>query len=619
MDQRKTKWLVLLAAGLFTFIFFYERKRPGANSETQAPAKLLPSFSARMTSAIEIVRSNLTIRVVRTNDAWALAPSYPAQTFRIQKLLTIIETLPLKTALSEAELVGRPQATLEYGLNPPQARVLLRQPNGPVELLLGYKTLPGDNIYLQVVGRPGVFFADSALWNSLPAGPADWRDTAFLCLKGLNFDRLELSAAPPYGFELLLNPSNRLWRLTKPTPARADNAKVNLLLEQLRNAQISRFLMETSSPDPEMSGLQPAAGLELAFARGSNTLLVAQFGRSPTNDPSVVYARTLSLTGISPATGEVVCVPAQLLAQLRVPFREFQDRRLVRFSPDDIDFIEVRARESFALQRQTNAAWRFTRPTNREADPVLVREFVTRLADLDIVGFEKDVVTEQDFAAYGFAPPTTQYTLWRTRATPGGATNELLAQIDFGTNIVDRTYTRRHDENSLYAVSLFASQHLPVAAFQLRDRNIWNFAPTNVSSLTIYRKGQTRKIVRNAAKEWTLAPVFQGRLANPLVADMLLLELGKLRAQSWVAQGDQDEPRFGFPIIPHQLTLEISSTGQPLILKLDFGGPAPSGNVYAATVVDGQRTVFEFPASAYQPYEVLAYELFEAAYPAATQ
>jgi len=604
MNAKTTWWLVVLAAGLFAFIFFYEHKLPVMDPKARAAPKLLPAFSTRRITGLEIVRSNQVIRVERTNETWALTrPDYPAQPLRIEKFLAILEALPRKAVLSAEEMAQRPQAETEYGLNPPLAKVALRQPEARFELLLGHKTLGGDQVYLQLVGTPGVFFADTELWNNLPRSPDDWRDPTFLNLKGLQFDRVEV-AAPPYGFKLLLNPTNRLWQLSWPTPARADTTKVNLLLEQLQGVQISRFPAETSTLDLEASGLQTTVGVEVAFLRGTNALLVAQFGKNPTNDPSVVYARTLSRTN-------VVLVPSELVAQLRVSFREFQDRRLVSFAPADVSLIEVRARAVFALERQTNATWRFLTPTNLTADPGLVQEFLTRLGNLGIVGFEKDVVTEQDFAASGFAPPARQYTLRTTRPTAAGTTNELLAQIDFGTNTVDRIYARRADENSLYAVGLFASQELPSAAFQLRDRGLWSFSPSNVTSLTIYRRGQTRKLVRNAGKDWVLPPMFQGQLKNPLVLEALLGELGKLRAASWVAQGKETEPRFGFSIIPHELTLELVNGDQPVSLKVEFGGAAPSGNVYAATLVDGQRTVFEFAAGAYEPYEMLAYDLFE--------
>ena len=57
----------------------------------------------------------------------------------------------------------------------------------------------------------------------------------------------------------------------------------------------------------------------------------------------------------------------------------------------------------------------------------------------------------------------------------------------------------------------------------------------------------------------------------------------------------------------------MASAGKPLTLTLSLGGVAPSGNVYASTLVDGRPTVFEWASSAYELYEILAHDLFDAA------
>src|SRR6185503_9219280 len=99
-------------------------------------------------------------------------------------------------------------------------------------------------------------------------------------------------------------------------------------------------------------------------------------------------------------------------------------------------------------------------------------------------------------------PPARQYIL--RSAAPAGGTNQLLAQIDFGTNQADKIFVRRADESSVYKASLEEARALPRAAFELRDRRIWHFATNQVNSLTITLKGQSFKLARNA-KGWSIA------------------------------------------------------------------------------------------------------------------
>ena len=73
------------------------------------------------------------------------------------------------------------------------------------------------------------------------------------------------------------------------------------------------------------------------------------------------------------------------------------------------------------------------------------------LQQMEAVELAKEVVT--DFSAYGLASPLRRYTLLTARTNAAGVpTNQILAQLDFGTREKDRIYARRHDETSVYIV-----------------------------------------------------------------------------------------------------------------------------------------------------------------------
>ena len=602
MNWKTTGWLVALTGALGAFVWFIEPHLPHSGGRDAGPRPLLADFHPPAVTSIEVIRSNLVLRADRTNGLWHLrlpAPQ-PARQLRLDQLLAAVDLLTRDAVLTDSEALSRPQAAAEFGLSPPLATVVLHQNGRRRELLVGSRTLGGDQVYLQLVGTPGIYFAPALLAEALPAGVNDWRDTALLPLKELAFNRVEVRSTPPHGFELQLNPTNQLWHLTKPAPARADLLRVGLLFQQLQSAEIARFVADTPGFDLEAAGLQPPV-LELVLAQNTNTLLAVQFGRSPTNEPALVYARRPSLTN-------VVLVPREFLDQLRVSARDFLDRRLIAFNFADVDSIEVRGAESFTLRRQTNASWRVVAPTDFAADPDTVQEFLASLGELRIGEFEKDVVTDRDFAAYGLAPPRRQYTLTASQPLAVGFTNRPLAQIDFGSNTVEKVYARRADENSLYSVSPLQTQRLPTAAFQFRDRSLWAFAPTNVTSLTIMFHGQTRKILRGPSGEWTLAAAYKGQL-NTLVIEPLLEALGQLKAEFWVAQGTELRTALGFPDAAHQVQIELGGE-KPQTLVVDFGRFSAARRPYASAAIGGQPMIFEFPLRTYDLYEYLRRDLF---------
>jgi hypothetical protein len=63
-------------------------------------------------------------------------------------------------------------------------------------------------------------------------------------------------------------------------------------------------------------------------------------------------------------------------------------------------------------------------------------------------------------------------------------------------------------------------------------------------------------------------------------------------AIAWAGRGEQSRRAFGFTEDGYHLTLELKSGAR---FDLEFGGEAPSGNVYASVNLDGEPWILEFP------------------------
>jgi hypothetical protein len=575
MRPRQTIWLVGLALALLAFVLLYERRTLDTDTRAARAAKALPDLHPASVTAIEIIRSNQTLRVERAGDRWRMtAPvAYPALAARIEGLLQQLAGLS-----AEQRAPGRKLA--EFGLAQPQTTILLHLPTNHIEVRIGGKSPVGERLYFQVVGDPDVLATDAVFAERLPASPNDWRDPVLLDLGAVNFNRVEIRGGGR-GFAVQRDATNNVWHLLRPMNARADNPKIESLLESLKAWRVEEFVTDDPARELESLGLQPPE-LELVFGSGTNDLVTVQFGKVTTNDPPRVHARRLAHTNI-------VLVAPGLLEALRAPFNNYRDRRLLTFRPEEVELIEIRAEDSFTVRRVTNDVWRVTEPLNFAADAGLVTNLLAELAGpgLEIVEFVKDVVT--DFAGYGLAPPRRTYTL------RGGGTNPVIAQIEFGTNQLDKVFAHRADENSVYAVSYGHSLLLPGALFQLRDRRVWNFSSSNVVSVTIHQQGRTRKLVRDARREWVNGAGSTGEL-NPFSVEETLHRLGELRAVSWAARGADKRAAFAFPQADYRITLELAGADKPQSLTLEFGGMSRLGRPYVATTIDGEWIVFEFPA-----------------------
>jgi hypothetical protein len=365
-----------------------------------------------------------------------------------------------------------------------------------------------------------------------------------------------------------------------PLSARADNFKIGEALQRLESLRIQQFVPEDVKNDSDNFGLQPPE-LELAFGLGTNTPAVLQFGRSPTNDSRLVYARRLGQAA-------VVTVANDLLASWRDKVNDFRDPYvLVLKAPPAL--IEARGQDSFTLEQQTNGMWRLL-PQGFTADAGLVKDFFSALNTLRIIEFI-DVVIEPDLPNYGLASPTLRYSLRTAPAdSPGGRTNALIAEVSLGTNAAGKAFARRSDESFVYGITSNAFQRLPSAARQLRDRAIWDFSTNDIARVIIHQQGKERQIRRNGPYNWSLTT--PGVLKNDLAVEEVVRGLCQLTAVAWAAQGGHDRAAYGFTDKGFQITLELKSGDKKTV---EFGGEAPSGCPYAMVTLDGSPWVFEFP------------------------
>ena len=589
MNSRTTLWLTGLALGLFGYIYFVEMRQPGSGPNTQPLGQLLPDFDPGAVTGVEVTRSNQTIRVELASRQWQLnSPRYPAQTTAIESFLVALAKLNRQREISAQEIISQSGGLSPFGLDPPSAVIRLQAGTNVIQFRVGSKTLLGDSVYVQPIGASGVFTTDASFLKHLPATAAVWRDPMFLPQNSLVFDRIQIVAGSR-PLKLERDRTTQLWRLVEPMPTRADFERVEYLVQQLRTARVAEFVTDNPKEDLEPYGLQtPESYLTLAF--GTNAVFQVQFGKSPVGDPSQVYARRLSHTN-------VVLVSRELADLVGKNYMDYRDRSLISFRPNLVDRIEVRADEAFAVQRQSSNEWQIVSPFQARADRQEMQLFLEDLAKVEIARFEKDVVA--DFTPYGLSAPSRQYILKSALTNPSGPTNQVLVQVDFGnfpTNEIHNVYSRRSDESSDYVVAFSDVFRLARAAFALRDRRIWDFASSNVTSVTVSQRGKKRQLVRDpVTHKWDRENV-------PLDAGIeeTLFRLGRFQAESWVARGTNQAERLGTAAGKYDLSFDLNEAGKQRRLALSFGKPASSGVPYAAvTLEQGEPILFKFPAQLY--------------------
>ena len=595
----KGTWLLLgVTAALFAFIMLVERRL--TPDDPPPPPRLFVFKPSEVTNIQVRLTNQLILRVERSGpDApWRLSLpiTYPAKSHAIDQLLESLEDLVTAAEIPQSELKSGKRTLAEFGLDVPHATVTLQHEGQRTEVFFGARTAAGEGVYLQALNQSSIYVVGAGLLNRLPRTHDDWRDIALFSSAGIPVERLEIRAGNR-GFTLEFDHTNGNFVLTRPTRARADRAKVSGLLEKLVNARVLGFVTDNLRADLESYGLQTPEA-EVLFLVGSNNQysvhLGAQFGKSPTNDPTVVYARRLTETNI-------VLVPRAVLEAVQISQADVRDLHLVTFVPAAVDAIEVIGSESFNVRRQTNGTWLIGDASLTLADTNGVRDWLGVLSRLE-GAVEKDVVT--DFAnPYGLAEPSRTYLLKTTVTNVTGAvSNRVVAELNLGNYQNKRVFARRPDEATVYSLSQADVAQIPFEAWQLRDRRVWSFTTNQIHRVSIRYQDKARTLQRNPNASWTIVEG-EGILSNYAALEETMHRLGELRAAAWVNRGEDKRTLYGFTNVDMRVVIELKNGDKPTQLVLEFGGPSPNQLPYALAIVEEKTWIFEFPVALY--FEVL--------------
>jgi len=577
----KNTWLWLTAAAvLFAFIFLFEHFRPHPPT---GPFYLLPGLDVKEVRTVQIHPAEQPeIRVERTNHVWYLAApvAYLAKNTNVDRLLAALQGLTVAHRIPEQELRKNTRMAGDYGIEPPQLSVTLTP--GP-RILFGHRTSPGSEVFVRIPGVEGVAIVDSEVLNLFPSNVNAWRDDLLANIGDRPFDKIVVTNTikSQWSFVLQRDPTNHLWGMTFPLKVRADSEKVDNAVQQLEQLRVHDFVPDEPKTDLESLGLQPPA-LTLALGQGSNSVLVLDFGKELTNSSGLIYARRRDQS-------TVVTISTNTLSQWNTSYDMFRDRHLLTML-GPIESIRIIGKDDFMLQWQTNNSWRVL-PQDFPADEAMATRLARTLSELQVADFESVTATDPELSRYGLKTPARQfYISWAPSATATNAPTHL----EFGTGTNGQVFARRLGEESVYRIASSDYEALPSASWEMRNRNIWNFNPTNVARLTIQQDGKTREIV-HGTNGWTLAAGSTGSINDSAIEDALR-GLSHLRAFAWIDHGADKLAGFGINAKAYQLTIELKN-GEKLMFQL--GKETRLGSVYASVLLDGEPWIFEFPPDVY--------------------
>jgi len=580
MKWKTTLVLFVIAAGVFAYLFFVERNRPGTEEATRQ-AQNVVNFSRDQVNGVVIQNGDDTIDIRRRDDKWRLEIPIKDQADGsvVNNLLLDLENWQKDAAISAKEMEADKNKLADYGLANPKLRLKLIGPDTPPEIFFGKDAALEGKMYVRFGNSKETFLASQSVKKAIDKKPEDFRDRKLADLIMAQVVRVVLKTSAG---EMELQKKGDHWDILKPLHTRADDQKVSDLIAQVTTARIQQFVAD------DRGDLHPYG---LAEPHGSLTLF-AQNDKSAgrTDSSRGEQGQTLQIGG--PATagekekdqvyvrfsprGFVYTLPKKIEEILNSKPNDLRDRHLVRIDTKILDRLTIDApgKGKTVLARK-DENWTIASRNNTPANSDEVRRIIDRLQNEQVTKFVEDVAS--NLPKYGLDKPQlivtfSSFASENTAETKAG--EQPFASVAFGKVEGNDVYARVGDEPFVVAVRRNLLDRIFADPIQWQDLSIFNFKPEQIHRLSVTTDKESA-LVRAANNQWNWAkgsgPINQTNLQS------LLDSLATLRTVRWIGSTTSahafDKPRL--------VVTFTTSSDDKAIHKLTIGAPTPDGMSFA--------------------------------------
>ncbi|MGB8354975.1 MAG: DUF4340 domain-containing protein [Chthoniobacteraceae bacterium] len=593
MKQKNTLILLVLAAGLFVFIRFYESKTLSTNEAADHRTRVF-NIDTGAIEGISITNNGDKIDLRKKGPEWEMeAPVKDrADSMVVNQLLTAIDTLNVESSF-DADGKGAGKATLsDLGLETSSVSMKLSGSDAPPEILFGKDAAVDGKMYVRLDGSKTVYVVNTDLKSQLQKKAGDFRDHKLLDMEARQVNKFDIKTQVG---EIEMVKEGGAWSLDKPLKARGDGQKISDIIAQVINAHIDTF---ESDKNLSAYGLGEPRGTITLETGDSGQPAVLQLGQPLEKDTNRIYAKLSTRQS-------VYTMSAGMNGLLNLKPNDFRDKHLLQLNLDTVDRIHIESagKPEIVLARKQED-WTLKSSGDAKANTDLVKKLVSDLLNQQVAAFVSDETS--GLAKYGLDNPSLKvgfsaYASENTAESKAGD-NRILT-LAFGR--VEGYVIYAHVEGEPYVVSVPKKilDSIPTDAVQWRDLAIFKLNPGDIKSIEIVRDDLTTAIEKTASG-WKL--VKGSGAVNAVNVQSLQGALATLRAVRWTGSSTEG---LGFdkPSLVISFTTSGGQSG-----KLILGG-ATAQNMRNAKV-SGMPGAFVVNKP---DYDILNTDITEAAKPVA--
>jgi hypothetical protein len=466
MNPRATGILLIIAAALGAFVYFYELAGEGARLEAAAEGeRVFPIEADDITEIALRTTDGRDARLSRADGTWQLREpvAFPADAFSADAMASALASLRSEGAFET------PGPADEYGLDLASARSLsFVAGDETLELLLGNDAPVGSKRYISAGGH--IHAVAHHMVNGFDKALDDLRNKDIVDFDRRRVRRIEVSW-PGGRVGLDATPGTEgddetVWRITTPLDAPADQEVVRELLSEMDFLRAEGFVDEV----PSSTGFDaPAFAVRLSGPAGEEGEEAFEAGfaigaelpdgqRVVRGDAEALYA-----------------IPGDRLDGFPRDVLAYRDKELSRFRLADAERVDLFFQQpagdpvSIVAQRQ-GSDWA---SSPEEMDPDRILPMVSELSRLSASEILAESMGDEELVALELSPPNTIFSV-RGAVPEGdeGVVAPTLAELRIGRIQAEGVVVQRPGDPIVYRLPIDVGEPKTTTCSPRRARSL---------------------------------------------------------------------------------------------------------------------------------------------------
>jgi hypothetical protein len=412
----KTYAAVLALAGLGSYIWFVDRKKPDTPDGGKPKEKVFTLDKAKVGELTISPAEGETIKLQREGTGWKMtAPAaVPADASAVDALLGSFETLEIDEVVTE-----NAASLADFGLDKPKLalEVVSQGAAAPLKLLVGGKLADGSGVYAKLPASNRVFSVASYTVSAFEKKPFDLRDRDLLHVKRESVKTLEI-AGPEGGYALARGDKDE-WAFTKPLVTRAGRWPVDSLLGAIEGLRMESVATEDAKDLKALGLAKPSRTVAIGLLDGSSRTLEIGGGAGDKKWNARLAGAPL-----------VAVIPGTLVDDLAKGMAELRAKRLLEvatYEVEGFDVLQGALKKTCAKSTTKDkdgvdkAQWKRTAPDAKDVETNKVEDALFKLGGVEVAEF---LDQPKEASAYGLDAPIFKLVL-RMGGGKGEASVEL--------------------------------------------------------------------------------------------------------------------------------------------------------------------------------------------------